>query len=179
MTNKGDDYSQGAGFASPPCAAHEVDPAYMGLERAGEAAELSGDGVPTGLTEALLSGLPDAIVYSDSEGLIRFWNGGAQRIFGFSEAEALGQSLDIIIPERLRGRHWDGYERMMATGQSRHEAHELLAVPAVNKAGQALSIQFTVAPVTGADGALAGIVAVLRDVTATFEELRRLRAGRS
>lgn len=178
MTNKSDDNSQSEGFSSPPCAMHEVDPAYMGLQASGESSGRADDDVMANLAKALLCSLPDALVYSDSKGMIRFWNAGAQRIFGFTEAEALGQSLDIIIPERLRGRHWDGYERMMATGQSSHEPHEVLAVPAVNKAGGTLSIQFTVAPVTGPDGVLAGIVAVLRDVTATFEEIRRLRAQR-
>jgi PAS domain S-box-containing protein len=150
----------------------------MGPQDTGDLPAHPGDSVMVALADAMLSSLPDAIVYSDSDGLIRFWNSGAQRIFGFSQAEALGQSLDIIIPERLRERHWDGYRRMMETGKSRHAADELLAVPAVNKAGHKLSVQFTVAPVSGADGALAGIVAVLRDVTATFEEMRRLRAGR-
>jgi len=127
------------------------------------------------LSAALLHHNPDAVIYADRAGIIRFWNGGAERIFGFTRDEALGQSLDIIIPERLRQRHWDGYHRMMATGQSRHAAHELLAVPAVTKAGETLSIQFTVAPVADPDGSLSGIVAVLRDVSATYRELKRLR----
>lgn len=128
------------------------------------------------LGRTLLNDIPDAVIYADREGVIRFWNPGAERIFGFTAAEALGQSLDIIIPERLRQRHWDGYSHMMATGQSRYGAGDLLSVPAVNKAGDNLSIQFTVAPVHGETGELAGIVAVLRDVTATFQEMKRLRA---
>ena len=129
------------------------------------------------LARALLSDLPDAVIYADRDGAIRFWNAGAERIFGFSKTEAIGRSLDIIIPERLRQRHWDGYTRMMQTGHSRYGADELLSVPAVTKAGASLSIQFTVAPVHGADGSLIGIVALLRDVTATFQELKRLRAA--
>jgi PAS domain S-box-containing protein len=128
------------------------------------------------LGRTLLEDIPDAVVYADRNGAIRFWNPGAERIFGFSADEALGQSLDIIIPERLRQRHWDGYSHMMATGQSRYGAGDLLSVPAVNKAGGNLSIQFTVAPVRDAAGELAGIIAVLRDVTATFQEMKRLRA---
>lgn len=158
---------------------HEVDPADIGLEGAGDLSGVSDEYLSGLLGEALLGGLPDAIIYCDSKGLIRFWNSGAQRIFGYAEAEALNQSLDIIIPERLRDRHWEGYDGMMKTGKSRYEADKLLAVPAVNKAGERLSIQFTVAPATGRDGSLAGIVAVLRDVTTTFEEIRRLRADRS
>lgn len=130
------------------------------------------------LGKAVLHDIPDAVIYADRQGIIRFWNAGAVRIFGFSPDEAVGQSLDIIIPERLRQRHWDGYRRMMETGRSRHAPDELLSVPAQNKSGQTLSIQFTVAPVLGRDGAPAGIAAVLRDVTATFQELKKLRADK-
>jgi PAS domain S-box-containing protein len=128
------------------------------------------------LGNTVLDDVPDAIIYADRDGRIRFWNAGAERIFGFTRAEALGQSLDLIIPERLRKRHWDGYDRVMQTGKSRYAADELLSVPAQTKTGETLSIQFTVAPVRGAGGQLAGIVAVLRDVTSTFRELKRLRA---
>jgi len=78
----------------------------------------------------LAHGVSDAIVYADAEGLIRFWNAGAERTFGFSETEARGQSLDIIIPESLRKRHWDGYAETMRTGKSRYGDGETLAVPA-------------------------------------------------
>jgi PAS domain S-box-containing protein len=136
-----------------------------------------GDEQLASLGAAVIRTIPDAVIYADREGLIRFWNAGASRIFGFSEEEAIGQSLDIIIPERLRKRHWDGYRHMMETGQGRHGPEDLLAVPAISKSGDSISIQFTVTPVYDADGRLAGIAAVLRDVTATFLELRRLRAG--
>lgn len=129
------------------------------------------------LGRAVIADIPDAVIYADREGLIQFWNAGATRIFGFAEDEALGHSLDIIIPERLRQRHWDGYNRMMETGQTRHRPDELLSVPAITKSGEMLSIQFTVAAVMGEDGRPAGIVSVLRDVTATFQELKRLRAS--
>ncbi len=138
--------------------------------------ELEGAGLYA-LARTLLVDLPDAVIYADRDGTIRYWNPGAERIFGFTKAEAIGQSLDIIIPERLRQRHWDGYARMMQTGKSRYAADELLSVPAVTKAGASLSIQFTVAAVRDADGNLNGIVASLRDVTATFIELKRLRAA--
>lgn len=124
---------------------------------------------------ALLEVLPDAVIFSDGDGIVRHWNDGAVRIFGYSREEAVGRSLDIIIPAGLRKRHWDGYERMMRTGRSRHSAEELLAVPALAKDGSRLSIQFTVAPVEDAGGRPAGVVAVLRDVTASFEEMKRLQ----
>jgi PAS domain S-box-containing protein len=131
------------------------------------------------LGRTLVNDIPDAVIYADRDGVIRFWNSGAERIFGFSREEALGRSLDIIIPERLRQRHWDGYRHMMATGHSRYGAGDLLCVPAVNKAGENLSIQFTVTAVHGKTGELVGIVALLRDVTATFQELKRLRTQAS
>ncbi len=131
------------------------------------------------LGRTVIDDIPDAVIYADRDGAIRFWNAGAERIFGFTSDEALGRSLDIIIPEGLRQRHWDGYHHMMTTGHSRYGARDLLSVPAVNKAGASLSIQFTVAPVRDKSGELAGIVAVLRDVTATFQELKRLRAQTS
>ncbi|MCB1856299.1 MAG: PAS domain S-box protein [Halieaceae bacterium] len=179
MTRKGDDDSPAASLVSPLCSMHEADPTYMGLEKETSTFGSPGENELARLKNVLLHELPDAVIYADNGGLIRFWNRGAARIFGFSAAQAVGQSLDIIIPEQLRQRHWEGYHRMMSTGHSRHEAHELLAVPAVDRSGRTLSIQFTVAPVADENDSLIGIVAILRDVTATFEEIKRLRAGRS
>jgi PAS domain S-box-containing protein len=117
----------------------------------------------------------DAIIFADSEGVIRFWNRGAERIFGFSAAEALAHSLDIIIPERLRERHWKGYRAVMESGRSRYGTGELLAVPGLRKDGARLSLEFTILPFRGADGKIVGIAAILRDVTTRFEEMQRLR----
>jgi PAS domain S-box-containing protein len=164
---------------------HEVDPAYFGLPGPGGEAQAGKENPMTGLSgkdlarigHALLRQLPDAIIYADREGLVRFWNAGAERIFGFTAVEALGQSLDIIIPERLRERHWQGYRHMMETGQSAHGAEEVLSVPALTKSGETRSIQFTLAPVLDAAGQVEGIAAVLRDATDTFAELKRLRAA--
>ncbi|MGH7111900.1 MAG: PAS domain S-box protein [Stellaceae bacterium] len=123
----------------------------------------------------LVHEMPDAVIYADGGGAIRFWNAGAERIFGFAAAEALGQSLDIIIPESLRARHWAGFDETMRTGKSRYGAGDLLAVPAVRKDGTRLSIEFTVLPFHDAAGQMLGIAAVLRDVTSRFEEMRVLR----
>ena len=128
------------------------------------------------LGRTLLANGPDAVIYADRNGAIQFWNAAATRIFGFTADEAMGQSLDIIIPERLRKRHWDGYHHTMATGLSQHPPEELLSVPAQTKTGQPLSIQFTVTAVRDDNSQVAGIVAVLRDTTATFLELKHLRA---
>lgn len=124
--------------------------------------------------QALLK-LPDAVVLCDRNGRIQLWNEGAVRIFGFSVAQALGQSLDIIIPERLRQRHWDGYFAMLRSGKSSHSPSELLNVPALTRCRNTISIQFTVAPITGSDGTITGIISIMRDFTETREELRRLR----
>jgi PAS domain S-box-containing protein len=124
---------------------------------------------------ALVHDAPDAIVYADAQGRIRFWNAGAERIFGFPEAEAVGQSLDIVIPENLRARHWDGYTETMRTGKTRYGAGDLLAVPASRKDGSRISIEFTVVPFKDESGAMTGIAAILRDVTKRFEEMKALR----
>jgi PAS domain S-box-containing protein len=124
---------------------------------------------------ALLHTMSDAVIYADSEGVIGFWNAGAARIFGFTEAEALGESLDIIIPANLRKRHWEGFRTTIRTGQSRYGAGDLLSVPAIRKDGTRISVEFTIVPFRTADGVIAGIAAVMRDVTARFNELRTLR----
>ena len=127
------------------------------------------------LTVALLASAGDAIIAADEHGLIQFWNPGAERIFGFSAAEAIGQSLDLIIPERLRDRHWQGYRQVMRTGQSRYGQGDVLAVPGMRKDGTRLSLEFTIVPLRSDDGSLKGMGALLRDVTARFEELQGLR----
>lgn len=127
------------------------------------------------IARKLFEGLPDALVVADRKGIIRVWNGGAERIFGFSEGEALGQSLDIITPERLRERHWIGYEATMRTGQTKYGAGDLLSVPAIRKDGAQISIQFSIVPLRGEDGDLQAVAAIMRDVTEDFEERKRLR----
>lgn len=124
----------------------------------------------------LVTDAPDAIIYADADGLVRFWNRGAERIFGFSQSDALGQTLDIIIPEKLRKRHWDGYARTMRTGVTRYGAGDVLAVPAIRKDGLRISVEFTILPFTGLDGQVVGIAAILRDVSSRFKEIKDLRA---
>jgi PAS domain S-box-containing protein len=107
--------------------------------------------------------------------VIRLWNRGAARIFGFAESEVLGGSLDIIIPEGLRERHWQGYRATMHTGQSRYGDGHILSVPALRKDGARISVEFTIVPFTDDSGQIIGIAAIMRDATARFEELRALR----
>ena len=122
----------------------------------------------------LVEALADAVIFADLSGAIRLWNPAAERLFGFTEAEALGTSLDLIVPERFRERHWAGYNKTMATGQTRY-AHDVLRVPAVHKDGRPLSIASTVGLLYGPNGNVTGILAVIRDETARFAEDRDLR----
>lgn len=130
---------------------------------------------PEGLAQALFDSRSDAILATDREGLITFWNAGAERIFGFSPAQALGQSLDIIIPENMRGRHWQGWNHTLETGTSRYGAGDLLSVPALTADGRRISVEFTIAMIHDKTQTIIGMAAILRDVTARFEELKALR----
>ena len=131
--------------------------------------------VVQGLAQSILATRSDAIVATDRDGIIRFWNPGAERIFQFTEHEAVGRSLDLIIPERLRPRHWSGYRQFIATGRSRYGEGDLLAVPGVRKDGSRLSLEFAIVPLNDGEGRIAGVGALMRDVTARFEETRELK----
>ncbi len=131
--------------------------------------------IPAGLAEALLDGASDAIIATDRDGRITFWNPGAERIFGFTAGEATGQSLDIIIPENLRARHWSGFRHTMATGTSRYGHGDLLSVPGLTKEGARISVEFTIVLLCDVTQAVTGTVAVMRDVTKRFEEVRELK----
>jgi PAS domain S-box-containing protein len=132
------------------------------------------DVVPV-IKDAILSARSDAIIAADKEGTIVFWNPGAERIFGYSRAEAVGRSLDIIIPMRLRKRHWDGYRQVMKTGESRYGQGDVLAVPGIGKDGLQVSLEFTIIPLRGSSQELVGLVAIMRDVTERFEEIKALK----
>lgn len=127
------------------------------------------------LARTLLATPSDAVIYADREGMIRFWNPGAERLFGFTAADALGRSLDIITPEAQRARHWAGFDRVMQTGESRYGHGDILAVPGLRKDGTRISLEFTIVPIRGEDGRIEGMAAILRDVTRRFEELRAIR----
>lgn len=116
----------------------------------------------------------DAVMFADREGIIRLWNGGAERMFGFSAAEALGQSLDLIIPENLRGRHWDGYGRVMESGSSRYSA-DLLSAPALRKDGTRISTEFSMVMVKDDAGIMLGVAAIIRDVSARWQREKELK----
>lgn len=126
------------------------------------------------LCRNIIEGTQEAIIFADQEGLIQLWNAGAEAIFGFSAAEAIGRSLDLIIPDRQRARHWEGYRNVMATGVTRY-GQEVLAVPAVRKDGTRISLEFTVVLLREGTGELAGIAALMRDVTARWQQDRALK----
>ena len=123
---------------------------------------------------ALVTAVGDAIVACGADGAITLWNPAAEYLFGYTQAEALGQSLDLIIPERLRKRHWEGYDKTMATGVTRY-GHDVLRVPAVNKKGESMSIAFTVGMLFSNERKVSTIVAIIRDETSRFNEDRELR----
>jgi PAS domain S-box-containing protein len=115
------------------------------------------------LCQHIVDTTQDAIIFADREGMIRLWNAGAETIFGYAATEALGQSLDLLIPDHLCARHWEGYRRVMATGRTPY-ARQLLAVPGLRKDGTRISLEFTVALIEETPGEVLGIAAVLRDV---------------
>jgi PAS domain S-box-containing protein len=123
--------------------------------------------------ESFIKAAGDAIIAVGKDGKIILWNPAAQRVFGFTAADALGQSLDLIIPERFRERHWNGFHQVMLTGQTRYGA-DVLRVPALHKDGRALSIAFTVALVDSNNDSRT-IVAIVRDETQRWNEERELR----
>lgn len=114
-----------------------------------------------------------AVIVADPDGVICFWNPAAERMFGLSRSDALGESLDIIIPDKLRARHWDGYHGVMRTGQTDY-AGRTLAVPAVRQDGTRISVEFTVTLLRDTTGAIRAIAAILRDVSVKWEEQRAL-----
>lgn len=126
------------------------------------------------LLEQVLNNAPDAILISDQEGVIRFWNRGAEQIFGHSAPEALGRSLDLIIPEPLRARHWEGYRRVMASGETKYKTG-LLSSPGICKDGSRVSLEFSMVLLRDQNDALVGCASIMRDVTARWNKEKELK----
>ena len=131
------------------------------------------------LYREIVDGSPDAFILGDAEGVIRLWNAGAERIFGFTAEEALGRKMDLIIPERFRARHWVGWEAAMKTGITRYGDGRLLAVPALHKDGRRISIEFSIQLMKDANGQINWVVAVIRGVTERYVREKALRNGRA
>ena len=126
------------------------------------------------LMEQVLDNAPDAILVADKEGLIRYWNNGAEALFGQTATEAVGQSLDLIIPENLRNRHWEGYWRVMATGETKYKTG-LLAAPGQRKDGSRISLEFSMVLLRDDAGVLQGVASIMRDVTAHWQKEKELK----
>ena len=126
------------------------------------------------LSQQIVSGAQDAIIFADSKGVIHLWNSGAEALFGYAASEAVGQTLDLIIPERLRERHWGGYHGVMESGVSRY-GRELLAVPGQRKDGTRVSLEFSILLLMGENGKPLGAAALLRDVSERFQRERETR----
>ncbi len=170
MDEIGEDEEDIHEYASPACFMHEVDPAYsMGPGETGSVMDIAD------FERGLAANAPDGVLYADQQGIIRFWNAGCQHIFGFTARDAVGQSLDIIIPDPLRTRHWQGYAATMRSGQTRYGAGDLLAVPALRKDGARISVEFSIVPFRDPAGTMVGVGAIMRDVTKRFEEMKTLR----
>jgi len=133
------------------------------------------NGLPDALHRSILDGSPDAVLISDRAGKVAGWNAAAGRLFGFSADEMAAGSMDLIIPERLRGRHWGGWDQVMASGVTRYGAGQLLAVPALHKDGRQLSVEFSIQLLADESGKIEWVVAVFRDVTERFQRDKALR----
>lgn len=129
---------------------------------------------PERLVQQIVEKTYDAIIFADRDGIIRLWNSGAEAMFGYQAQEALGQTLDLIIPERLRERHWEGYRKVMATGVTKY-GRELLAVPGIRKDGTRISLEFTIVLLRDLTGELVGAAAIIRDVTARWQREKALK----
>jgi PAS domain S-box-containing protein len=127
-----------------------------------------------GLYQQIIEGAQDAIVFADSDGIIRLWNSGAEAIFGYSAEEALGQTLDLIVPEKLREKHWEGYRKVMDTGVTKYGS-DILAVPALKKDDSRLSVEFTIVLLKNDSGKPIGTAAIMRDVTERWQREKELK----
>ena len=119
--------------------------------------------------------LPDAVVVADPDGGILVWNRAAEALFGFTAAEAIGSSLDIIIPERFRAAHWEGFRRAVETGRTRLGS-QVRTTRSMHKLGHKLYVDLSFGLVTDAAGAVIGSMAVARDCTARYEADKALRS---
>ena len=122
----------------------------------------------------LIEGAPVAILVADREGVIKFWNRGAELIFGHTPSEAVGQSLDLIIPENLRGRHWEGYRRVMSSGETKYKTG-LLSSPGLRKDGSRVSMDFSMVLLRDEAGFVQGCGTIMRDVTERWKKDKELR----
>ncbi len=127
------------------------------------------------LYQKIVEESPIGILYADQEGHIRFWNSGAEAMFGYRAEETVGKLMDLIIPENLRPRHWEGWAKVMATGVTKYGT-EALAVPAIKKDGSRISIEFNIILLRAATGEILGAAATIQDVTKRWQQQKELRS---
>ena len=127
-----------------------------------------------GLYQQIIEGAQDAIIFADKEGIIRLWNSGAEAIFGYSKEEAIGETLDLIVPEKLREKHWEGYRKVMDTGVTKYGS-DILAVPALKKDDSRLSVEFTIVLLKDDTGKPQGTAAIMRDMTERWQKEKELK----
>jgi PAS domain S-box-containing protein len=129
-----------------------------------------------GLVESIVEQLPDAVVFADRDGVIRLWNRGAEALFGYRADEALGASLELIVPPRLRAAHDAGFRRAIDAGRTRARGARLTR--SLHKDGRKLYVELSFGVVTDGDGRAVGAVAAGRDGSARYaqEQARRERA---
>ena len=124
--------------------------------------------------QQIIENSQDAILFANRDGIIDLWNSGAEAIFGYKKEEVRGKSLDLIVPEKLRQRHWDGYQKVMKTGKSRY-GKELLKVPAIRKDGTSISVEFTIVLVRNQRNEIIGSAAIIRDATERWKQEKELK----
>ena len=122
----------------------------------------------------LIEQAPDALIFADREGVIREWNAAAERIFGYTAADAVGRALDIIIPEGLREAHWEGYRRALAAGDTKYRGQSL-PTKAVKADGSQIYVELSFAIVRGRAAEVIGAMAQARDITERFQRDRDMR----
>lgn len=129
---------------------------------------------PETVSDDLLRCMPEALIFSDLDGIIRIWNPGAETVFGFTAIEAIGQSLDLIIPERLRKAHWEGFNKAVARG-STIPGRTSLITRSLHKSGEQIYVDMSFAMVKNQTGKMLGSMAVARDATKRYTEEKNLR----
>lgn len=142
-------------------------------DRAADDAGAAGD-VAQVPYQGVVEQLPDAVIVSDRQGVIRIWNRAAEELFGFAAAEAIGQSLDIIIPERFREAHWNAFDQAVVNGRTRLGS-QVRTTRSMHKQGHKLYVDLSFGLVTDEAGSVVGATAVARDCTARFEADKALR----
>ena len=122
----------------------------------------------------ILQCMPEAMIFADLDGIIQRWNPGAETVFGFTAAESIGQSLDMIIPERMRKAHWDGYNKAILRGGT-IPGRTSMVTRSLHKSGEQIYIDMSFAMVKDSAGNMLGSLAIARDATKRFLEEKSLR----